>query len=309
MITLRWTSMEQFREQQSSSSGLLVDGKPYKDTPFDVTVRLFLALPGIFEFACSAGSSIHTAEHAKAGDGAFQFQIANNEGTDHEQLGRELRLRRGQAMMVRTDEPYTNFTPATFSGLIVVVPPSEFAARGVNPDNAVMQRLTEQRQALPLLRSYLRTLTQNNLENTPLALRETARRHIFDLLALTVSWHGGVGESHLPAVADARLQAALDYIDAHFHEPHLSIEQVAHAQGITARYLHRLLRAADHSYVDLVNQKRLQKAFADLSANPPGRTITELALDAGFSDLSHFNRLFRARFGDTPRGIRAQGGK
>jgi AraC-like DNA-binding protein len=29
-------------------------------------------------------------------------------------------------------------------------------------------------------------------------------------------------------------------------------------------------------------------------------------LEAGFSDISHFNRLFRARFGDTPGGVRAQ---
>jgi AraC-like DNA-binding protein len=29
-------------------------------------------------------------------------------------------------------------------------------------------------------------------------------------------------------------------------------------------------------------------------------------LQAGFSDISHFNRLFRSRFGDTPKGVRAQ---
>jgi AraC-like DNA-binding protein len=28
-------------------------------------------------------------------------------------------------------------------------------------------------------------------------------------------------------------------------------------------------------------------------------------LRAGFSDISHFNRLFRFRFGDTPKGVRA----
>jgi AraC-like DNA-binding protein len=29
------------------------------------------------------------------------------------------------------------------------------------------------------------------------------------------------------------------------------------------------------------------------------------SMEAGFSDISHFNRLFRVRFGDTPRGVRA----
>jgi AraC-like DNA-binding protein len=35
--------------------------------------------------------------------------------------------------------------------------------------------------------------------------------------------------------------------------------------------------------------------------------ICDIALQAGFSDISHFNRLFRARFGDTPSGVRALG--
>jgi AraC-like DNA-binding protein len=31
-----------------------------------------------------------------------------------------------------------------------------------------------------------------------------------------------------------------------------------------------------------------------------------VALQAGFSDISQFNRLFRARFGDTPSAVRTR---
>ena len=34
--------------------------------------------------------------------------------------------------------------------------------------------------------------------------------------------------------------------------------------------------------------------------------ISSIAVDAGFGDLSYFNRAFRRRFGETPSGIRAQ---
>jgi AraC-like DNA-binding protein len=34
-----------------------------------------------------------------------------------------------------------------------------------------------------------------------------------------------------------------------------------------------------------------------------GRRVSDIAFEVGFSDLAHFYRLFRARFGDTPKGI------
>jgi AraC-like DNA-binding protein len=56
-----------------------------------------------------------------------------------------------------------------------------------------------------------------------------------------------------------------------------------------------------------VNELRLQRAFALLTEARDGeRRISDVALKVGFSDISHFNRLFRSRFGDTPRGVRGQ---
>jgi AraC-like DNA-binding protein len=52
---------------------------------------------------------------------------------------------------------------------------------------------------------------------------------------------------------------------------------------------------------------RLQRAFALLTEADGNYRISDIALQVGFSDISHFNRLFRSRFGDTPSGVRARG--
>ena len=307
MAILRCNSLRQWREELVPASGVQVEFEPRHNTPFGVSLNLFLDLPGIFEFELSSGLGTHTAEHAKASDGAFQFQFALSDKTDHQQLGRQLRLKTGEAMLIRGDAPYTKCAPGNFSGTVILVPAAEFEARGIRPDDTVMQRLSaSQREALPLLRGYLRTLAGRDMAGASASLRQSIQRHIFDLLAFSVSWRGSMGESSQPSVMDARLGAALDYIAAHFSDPCLTMERVAASQGITPRYLHRLLAAAGHSYVELVNEHRLQSVFAALSsASPQKRTITDFALEAGFSDISHFNHLFRARFGDTPTGIRA----
>jgi len=54
-----------------------------------------------------------------------------------------------------------------------------------------------------------------------------------------------------------------------------------------------------------VNELRLQQALKLLSESGGGaQRISDIALQVGFSDVSHFNRLFRARFGDSPRNVR-----
>jgi AraC-like DNA-binding protein len=51
---------------------------------------------------------------------------------------------------------------------------------------------------------------------------------------------------------------------------------------------------------------RLEFAYRLLTARRfVARLITSIAFDAGFSDLSHFNRMFRRLYNATPTEVRA----
>jgi AraC-like DNA-binding protein len=114
-------------------------------------------------------------------------------------------------------------------------------------------------------------------------------------------------EQGLSAEATAHLTAILNHITTHYDEPGLGVAAVAEAQDISPRYLQRLIASTGTTFTGRVNELRLQRVFALLTeAHDNERRISDIALDAGFSDISHFNRLFRSRFGDTPSGVRAQ---
>jgi AraC-like DNA-binding protein len=287
-----------------------MDFEPLDDTPFSASFDFPLGQLTIADSKFSAGRIVRSREAIiKGGDDAFSFMIARTSELHCEQMEYQLRAKRGEAVLTRNDEPISTGSSGGFGGINLIMPKAEFAARGIRPDDAVMRRLPKQNEALSLLRSYLRTLVKSGINNgaefgTTSAVREVAQRHIFDLVALAVSWRDAVGESNLESVVDARLRVALDYIDTHFDDPQLTIEVVASAQGVSATYLRRLLKDSGRSFREVVNELRLRKAFTALSTADHRSTVLEVAMEAGFSDISYFNRLFRTRFGGTPSGVR-----
>jgi AraC-like DNA-binding protein len=69
-----------------------------------------------------------------------------------------------------------------------------------------------------------------------------------------------------------------------------------------------LLEETGQSFTERLVERRLERAFAMLT-DPRclHLAIVDIALAAGFGDVSHFNRMFRRRFGDMPSGARAGG--
>lgn len=92
----------------------------------------------------------------------------------------------------------------------------------------------------------------------------------------------------------ARIHRALDYLQAHLDEP-LDVETLARAAHFSPSHFHRLFRAiAGESVWQLVKRVRLERAASQLAWG--GRSITEVALDAGFASPATFARAFKQRF-------------
>ncbi len=112
----------------------------------------------------------------------------------------------------------------------------------------------------------------------------------------------------LGGVRAARLSILRRHIRGRFREPGLNAAGLAADLGISTRYVHALFESEGSTFGAELTALRLEEARRILQASSSTRRqIGEIALSCGFSDISHFNRLFRARFGLTPREMRWPG--
>jgi transcriptional regulator GlxA family with amidase domain len=130
--------------------------------------------------------------------------------------------------------------------------------------------------------------------------------HLLDLLAAALGPTADAAEMVAGrGVRAARLRAILAEVERRFSEPDFDLDKVAGALGLSRRYVQQLLEETGKSFVEHLVERRLDRAFVMLTDRRClHMAIIDIATAAGFGDVSHFNRMFRRRFGDRPSGVR-----
>lgn len=99
------------------------------------------------------------------------------------------------------------------------------------------------------------------------------------------------------------VQAARAYLETHYRNPDLSLEEVADHIRITPNYLSRLLKGATgRSFVNFLCHLRVEKAKTLLE--DPRLRIAEVADRVGYRDQNYFCRHFKTVAGTTPKAWR-----
>lgn len=110
----------------------------------------------------------------------------------------------------------------------------------------------------------------------------------------------------LRARNEQRWQQVLDHIEQHlFDADGLSALACARAIGVSERYLHRLFAQRGLRFSRNVLERRLDAAHAMLRCTAyRAHSIASIAYQCGFKEPAHFSRLFRQRYGMSPRECR-----
>jgi AraC-like DNA-binding protein len=84
------------------------------------------------------------------------------------------------------------------------------------------------------------------------------------------------------------------------------VTALARRHGVSPRYVQMLFETESTTFSEFVRDTRLARAHQMLTdPRCAGRTVSAIAYEIGFGDLSHFNHVFRQRYGVAPSEVRA----
>jgi AraC-like DNA-binding protein len=219
------------------------------------------------------------------------------------QCGREVRCNPGGFILERSNEPY-EFSHAARNDLWVLkVPGSALAGRIRQPDRFCTMQF-DARTGVGQLFVDLLTLLPLRFAALSAEARAALGQQLVDLMALAVKEDDRTLTSSASPVRDAHLSRVETYVRRHLADPDLDPERIAGACGISVRYLHELLRDTNRTLGQWVREERLDACRAMLADPTCRRSVAEIAYAWGFADQAQFSRLFKARFGASPRDFR-----
>jgi AraC family transcriptional regulator, positive regulator of tynA and feaB len=250
----------------------------------------------IIEFHNSPMDVCHDRQHIRGAGGRDVFVCRQLAGRMRiEQLGREVLLNAGDMTLLDPLRPYVS---RFFSGsrmLVLKVPRKLLEIRIGKVHDVVAQPLDPAYSETGLTSLFLGLLPAHAGNLGPPAAAMVGDQAL-DLLAVSIAKTIGGPQARLSSARSFVRFNLRIAIETRLADRALDPAGVAAAAGVSVRYANAILAEEGTSIARLIQARRLArcgKALADpVQAR---RTIREIALGWGFSDMTHFGRRFRLR--------------
>jgi AraC-like DNA-binding protein len=213
------------------------------------------------------------------------------------QRGREVHLKSGDFVICSTAEPYCLSFSGEYEMPVLVVAESTMRRLTSNPDQFLGRRMSGDEADCGLLSSFVAQIAAR-MHKLPELMVHRVEANVLDLLGGVLSvraHHGAMSREQL--LAQIRV-----YIQDHLHDRNLGPATIASAFGISTRLVHTLFQAEPLTVGCYIRKLRVASCRRALESADPARiSLTDLALQWGFYDLSHMTRCFRDEYGEPPR--------
>lgn len=223
------------------------------------------------------------------------------------QDNREAVLRPGDMAIYDTDRPYTLAFESDFRSLVVMVPQASIDIPRDVVGQITATRISGDQGIGEMVAPFLTQMTKN-MDDLKGHSGVRLINNAIDLV--TTMLLGELDCGQVVRVLTHRaglLKEIRAYIDEHLSDPNLNPSLIAAANFISTRHLHGIFQAEGVTVSAWIRKLRLEHCKRDL-ADPVHLTkpVSAVAARWGFLDASHFSRLFRATFGETPSDYRSK---
>jgi AraC-like DNA-binding protein len=285
---------------------LRLDVNPLGEEPFYADSKL-LALPGIGLFTGNCTRALYQTTPALIANNddsvIVQALLSNVGSTVH--AGREATLTAGDGLLLSCTDPLHFSVPlgGLTSGVRLSRPMLQALAPGLN--DAYNRVIPGNSDALNLLFSYLKVLENQEAVATP-ELQRILVTHVYDLAALALGASRSTAElAKERGLRAARLRGIKEDIAARLTEPNLSLDSLALRHRVSPRYVQKLFETEGISFSDYVRAERLARTYRMLQ-DPrfSHMSISTIAYECGFGDITAFNRAFRRQYDASPSDVR-----
>ena len=220
------------------------------------------------------------------------------------QDGREAHLGPGDFTLCDTARPYDIVFDKPNRMFVLGIPEALMRQHLACPESVVAVPMSGSSGLSGLLSGFLKEFWVRCREGLDASAAPRITHAILDLVASAYTALPRA-RSDRSSLATAHRIRIINYIETHLSDPDLTPMKVAEACRITPRYLHYLFSQTSETVARYILRRRLEECSRALTvASQRSRTVTAIAFDHGFNSPTHFGRVFRARYGMTPREYR-----
>ncbi|MDM4761982.1 AraC family transcriptional regulator [Galbitalea sp. SE-J8] len=247
-----------------------------------------------------ADGSLHRRTRTGASDPDLLLVNVTDSGTSAvRQNGSQAALPPGRPVLTSTryDLEARQWRSSHRFSIVVPYAVLGLSARMIDPLLATRLRL-EEAFYTTVSGFLLRVARQAAAGDGALARLETP---IVDMVRGVLAAAAGDDRAARAPLAETLFPRVMEYVSQRVFDPRLSAASIAHAHGISVRYLYTVLAREGVSLGDRIREKRAGEA-ARLLADPSCTlSIAEIAYRTGYADQAHFSRSFRRWYSTTPR--------
>jgi AraC-like DNA-binding protein len=235
---------------------------------------------------------------ARLGDAPYLVKFQLRGESLWSQFGREVHLRPGDFVIASMSEPYRLQLFDDFEMPVLALAPRTMRELTPNPDEFLGLRMSGEDADCGLLSSFVAQVV-SRMNRLPEPMVSRVEANILDLLGGVL----GARTSASAATAGQQLAQMKAFIAEHLADRGLGPAMLAAAFRVSIRRVHALFAPDGVSVGRLVRRLRVHAAQR-LLERQRHRSLTDIALDCGFYDLSHLSRCFREELGQSPREYR-----